>query len=74
METIAKLALPPHPSLNPAKTRGESGSPSLGVALTIGQALTVEQEPPDSPRLRRSIRGPRRCDVAGMSLRPIVLL
>lgn len=65
VETLAKSALPPPPSLN--QTRGGSGSCSLGVALTIGEALTVEQEPADPPLLRRSNR-PGRWDVAEPSL------
>ena len=74
MGTIAKLAMPSPPSQNPLEPRVEVASPSLVVALTIGEALTMEQEPPDPPVLRRSIQGPGKWDVAGRSFYLYVLL
>ncbi|KAG0627005.1 hypothetical protein M758_2G167200 [Ceratodon purpureus] len=68
VETIAKSAMPSPPSQSPIEPRGDGASPSLGVALTVGQALTVEQEPPDLPHLRRSIRGPGKWDIDELSL------
>lgn len=67
MGAIAKTALPPPLSLNPIEARGEGASPSLGVALTIGQALTMEQEPVHPPLLS-SIQPGRMStwDVAGI--------
>lgn len=63
IETIARSALPPAPILNPANA---GSSASLGVALTIGEALNVEQEPLEPPPFRRTAR-PGRWDVTGVS-------
>jgi hypothetical protein len=65
VETIARSALPPPPSVNPAHARAEGSSAALGAALTIGKALSLEQEPLDPPPFQRSHR-PGRWDVTGM--------
>lgn len=43
-------ALPTPASVNPVQVGGDRTSPSLGAALTIGEALTLEQEPLEAPR------------------------
>ncbi|XP_024393746.1 uncharacterized protein [Physcomitrium patens] len=60
VETLARSALPPPPSLNPAQVGSSS---SLGAALTLGEALTLDQEPQDPPLLKKSNR-PGRWDVS----------
>ncbi|KAG0568228.1 hypothetical protein KC19_6G004300 [Ceratodon purpureus] len=67
VETIARSAIPPPPSLNAAQVRGEGSSAALGAALTIGEALTLEQEPLDPLPFRRS-RRPGRWDVTESSV------
>jgi hypothetical protein len=66
VETIARSALPPPPSVNPAYVRGEGSSAALGAALTIGKALSLEQEPLDPPPFQRSHRSGK-YDVTGIT-------
>lgn len=56
-------ALPPPASVNPVQVGGDRASPSLGAALTIGEALTLEQEPLEPPR---GIPGKVEHDLAGI--------
>lgn len=56
-------ALPPPASVNPVQVGGDRASPSLGAALTLGEALTLEQEPLEPPR---GLPGKVEHDLAGI--------